>query len=101
MVSSRKTSQRRLKSPRYVSCSLNIVTELIFQSVVLQNLSHGFTHPSILDAKLGTVLHEPDAPKEKQERMEKNARETTTKETGLRLTGCQVSCHCPSVLELC
>lgn len=37
------------------------------------------------------MLHEPTASEEKKERMEKNARETTTKETGLRLTGSQVS----------
>ena len=58
---------------------------------MIENLSHGFVHPNILDVKLGTVLHEPSATEEKKARMEKQARETTTRETGIRLTGFQVS----------
>ena len=65
------------------------------QSVVLQNLSYAFTKPNIMDAKLGTVLHEPGATKEKKAKMEKQAKETTIGSTGLRLTGCQVSYHPP------
>ncbi|TYJ52526.1 hypothetical protein B9479_006886, partial [Cryptococcus floricola] len=42
-----------------------------------------------MDAKLGTVLFGPDASEEKRKRMDKQAHETTTHETGLRLTGCQ------------
>ena len=64
---------------------------LIRQSVVLQNLSYAFTKPNIMDAKLGTVLHEPGATEEKKAKMEKQAKETTIGSTGLRLTGCQVS----------
>jgi hypothetical protein len=74
-----------------LSCRPRTSVKLTPQSVVLENLSHGFTHASVLDAKLGTMLHEPSAAPEKRERMEKQARETTTRETGLRLTGCQVS----------
>jgi len=44
-----------------------------------------------MDAKLGTVLHEPGATEEKKAKMEKQAKETTIGSTGLRLTGCQVS----------
>jgi 1D-myo-inositol-tetrakisphosphate 5-kinase/inositol-polyphosphate multikinase len=44
-----------------------------------------------MDAKLGTVLYEPDAKPEKKKRMKKQAKETTIGSTGLRLTGCQVS----------
>lgn len=46
-----------------------------------------------MDAKLGTVLYEPSANAEKRAKMEHQARITTTAETGLRLTGCQVSIH--------
>jgi len=78
-------------------CPLPLLTShvqdqsLTRQSVVLQNLSHAFTKPNIMDAKLGTVLYEPGATEEKKAKMEKQARETTIGSTGLRLTGCQVS----------
>ncbi|KAF9480849.1 SAICAR synthase-like protein [Pholiota conissans] len=65
--------------------------ELLFlESIVLENLSFGFSKPNILDVKLGTVLHDEDAPPDKVERMLKTARETTSFETGIRLTGFQV-----------
>lgn len=44
-----------------------------------------------MDAKLGTVLYEPSANAEKKAKMERDAQNTTTATTGLRLTGCQVS----------
>ncbi len=44
-----------------------------------------------MDIKLGTVLYDEDEPPEKVARMEKAARETTSLETGVRLTGFQVS----------
>ncbi|KAF5343543.1 hypothetical protein D9758_012952 [Tetrapyrgos nigripes] len=62
----------------------------VLQSLVLENLSHPFLKPNILDVKLGTVLYGEDAPPEKVERMLKTARETTSLETGIRLTGFQV-----------
>lgn len=58
--------------------------------VVLENLTHGFVRPNVLDVKLGTVLYDQDASPEKRQRMEKGARETTSLETGIRLTGFQV-----------
>ncbi|TFY69976.1 hypothetical protein EVJ58_g89 [Rhodofomes roseus] len=60
-------------------------------SIVLENLAHTFAKPNILDIKLGTVLFDEDATQEKRERMERVAAETTSKETGMRLTGFQVS----------
>jgi hypothetical protein len=60
------------------------------QSIVLENLSFPFAKPNILDVKLGTVLYDEDAPPEKVARMEKTARDTTSFETGIRLTGFQV-----------
>lgn len=65
------------------------------QSIVLENLTYLFTHPSVLDAKLGTKLHAPDATAEKKARMEKKAAETTTGRAGLRLTGSS-TWHAPS-----
>lgn len=60
------------------------------ESLVLENLSYTFSKPNVLDVKLGTVLYDEDASPEKRARMEQVARETTTAETGVRLTGFQV-----------
>ncbi|KAJ7677427.1 hypothetical protein B0H17DRAFT_944838 [Mycena rosella] len=60
------------------------------QSIVLENLSHAFLKPNILDIKLGTVLYDESAPPEKVERMLKAAEATTSLKTGIRLTGFQV-----------
>ena len=61
------------------------------QSIVLENLSFSFLKPNILDIKLGTVLYDETASPEKVARMQKTALETTSFETGVRLTGFQVS----------
>ncbi|KAI0081412.1 SAICAR synthase-like protein [Panus rudis PR-1116 ss-1] len=68
-------------------CSWDMVSS---QSIVLENISNAFLKPNILDIKLGTVLYDDDATPEKRARMEKTARETTSLETGVRLTGFQV-----------
>ena len=60
------------------------------QNLVLENLTHSFSKPNILDIKLGTVLYDESAPADKRARMEKTARETTSGEVGIRLTGFQV-----------
>ncbi|KAH7911881.1 hypothetical protein BJ138DRAFT_1125650 [Hygrophoropsis aurantiaca] len=60
------------------------------ESLVLENLTHGFIKPNILDIKLGTVLYDDAASPEKRARMERTAKETTSAETGIRLTGFQV-----------
>ena len=68
--------------------------DLVFfylQSIVLENLSFSFLKPNILDIKLGTVLYDETASPEKVARMQKTAQETTSLETGVRLTGFQVS----------
>ncbi|KZT11162.1 SAICAR synthase-like protein [Laetiporus sulphureus 93-53] len=57
---------------------------------VEENLTFTFLKPNVLDVKLGTVLYDDDATAEKKERMDKVARETTSAETGIRLTGFQV-----------
>lgn len=60
------------------------------ESIVLENLSKAFTKPNILDIKLGTALYDDDASEEKKQRMIKTAAETTSLETGIRMTGFQV-----------
>ncbi|KZV68097.1 SAICAR synthase-like protein [Peniophora sp. CONT] len=60
------------------------------ESLVLENVSHAFARPNILDIKLGTVLYDEGATPEKRARMEETARKTTSAETGVRLTGFQV-----------
>lgn len=71
-----------------VCCAYRIIIAL--HSIVLENLSYPFLKPNILDVKLGTLLYDEDASPEKKERMDKAARDTTTHETGIRLTGFQV-----------
>ena len=71
------------------------------QSLVLENLSHSFLKPNILDVKLGTVLYDDGASADKRARMEKTARETTSLETGVRLTGFQVCFYLPSPQKRC
>lgn len=58
--------------------------------VVLENLSHSFVRPNVIDIKLGTVLWGADATPEKRARMERSARDTTSLVTGIRLTGFKV-----------
>lgn len=70
--------------------SATAVKEEERESIVLENLSHTFLKPNILDIKLGTVLYDEDASDEKRARMEKAARTSTSGETGIRLTGWQV-----------
>ncbi|EIW66995.1 hypothetical protein M231_07495 [Tremella mesenterica] len=61
--------------------------EQVPESVVMENLSFDYTHPTILDVKLGKVLYDERAPPAKRARMEKTAESTTSGETGIRLTG--------------
>jgi len=50
-----------------------------------------YTRPNVLDVKMGTVLYAEDAKPEKKQRMAEQAKRSTSWETGIRLTGCQVS----------
>ncbi|KAH9965991.1 hypothetical protein BC827DRAFT_1125453 [Russula dissimulans] len=58
--------------------------------IVIENAAHGFRKPNIIDIKLGTVLYDDDAEPEKKERMQKKAKQTTSGEAGVRLTGFQL-----------
>ncbi|CCA70211.1 related to ARG82-dual-specificity inositol polyphosphate kinase required for regulation of phosphate-and nitrogen-responsive genes [Serendipita indica DSM 11827] len=72
-----------LLAPRPAIASLRL-------GLILENLSHAFTRPNILDIKLGTVLYDEHASEEKKQRMIKSAKETTSFDTGVRITGFQV-----------
>lgn len=57
-------------------------------SVALEDLLAPFESPNVLDVKLGTQLwDEADASEEKKQRMEQASKDTTSYETGMRLTG--------------
>ncbi|PWN47670.1 SAICAR synthase-like protein [Violaceomyces palustris] len=56
-------------------------------TIVLENLTHPFKCPNVCDIKLGTQLWDEGSSPEKRRRMENVARETTSFECGLRLTG--------------
>ncbi|KAF9793329.1 hypothetical protein BJ322DRAFT_1034064 [Thelephora terrestris] len=60
------------------------------ESIVLENLTHRFLKPNILDLKLGTRLHDDEASEEKKARMIEKANDTTSSKTGLLLTGFQI-----------
>jgi len=78
--------------PPFKCSAFNHLHYMIYlQFIVLENLAHPFSKPNILDIKLGTVLYDESATPEKRQRMENTARMTTSLETGIRLTGFQVS----------
>ena len=58
---------------------------------MLENLSHRSLKPNILDIELGRVHYDDKADEEKKARAILKAKETTSFETGVRLTGFQVS----------
>ncbi|KAF9976074.1 hypothetical protein BGZ73_009172 [Actinomortierella ambigua] len=58
--------------------------------ICLENVSHGFTHPCVLDLKLGTQLYDDNAPEEKKARLAAVAAKTTSGKLGFRMTGFQV-----------
>ena len=56
-------------------------------AIVLENMSHGFKKPNILDLKLGVRLHADNAPAKKKQKMEKLSAETTHGTHGFRIAG--------------
>lgn len=62
--------------------------------LVLENLTHRFLRPNVLDIKLGTQLYDEDASAEKRERMQRASEASTSGTTGIRLTGFQVRPYC-------
>lgn len=55
--------------------------------LVLENVAYRFNKPNVLDIKLGTILYDEYASELKKAKMTKQALETTSAETGARLTG--------------
>lgn len=67
--------------------SKKIDTEL---AIALENSSHGFTNPNILDAKLGSRLWADDAAQAKKDRFDKITAVTTHRNLGFRIAGMRV-----------
>jgi 1D-myo-inositol-tetrakisphosphate 5-kinase/inositol-polyphosphate multikinase len=55
--------------------------------IVLENLTHGFKKPNVLDLKLGKQLWDGKAKPEKRARLDKVAEETTSGSLGFRIAG--------------
>ncbi|KAJ2500464.1 hypothetical protein GGH96_002704 [Coemansia sp. RSA 1972] len=55
--------------------------------ICLENLVHGFEKPCVIDIKIGSRLHDIDAPQEKRERAERKAQRTTSGKLGFTITG--------------
>ncbi|ORY08309.1 SAICAR synthase-like protein [Basidiobolus meristosporus CBS 931.73] len=58
--------------------------------ICIEDVSHGFRKPSILDIKLGTRLYDDDATPEKRARMIAKAEGTTSASLGVRVCGLKV-----------
>ncbi|KAI8991312.1 hypothetical protein BDF20DRAFT_909110 [Mycotypha africana] len=60
------------------------------QNLCLENISHGFTRPCIMDLKMGSLLYDQDATTEKRNRMIHHSKTTTSGSLGLRISGMKV-----------
>lgn len=60
------------------------------QYIVLENLYHGFSKPSVLDIKLGSVLTDDLVSAEKRDRLASVSASTTSGSLGLRICGMKV-----------
>jgi hypothetical protein len=58
--------------------------------IIMEDLTHKYKYPCLMDIKLGQILYEPDAPLEKKLREDRKAHETTTHEFGVRVDGIRV-----------
>jgi inositol-polyphosphate multikinase len=56
-------------------------------AIVLENVAAAFTHPNILDVKLGARLWADDAPASKRRKLDEVSKETTSGSMGLRIVG--------------
>jgi len=59
-------------------------------AVVLGNVTSSFTHPNILDLKLGARLWDDDAPQAKRARLDEVSQTTTSCSLGFRVAGMKV-----------
>ncbi|KAF2645422.1 inositol hexaphosphate kinase 3 [Massarina eburnea CBS 473.64] len=55
--------------------------------IVLENITHGFTKPNVLDLKLGKQLWDEKAKPEKRQRLDEVANKTTSGSLGFRIAG--------------
>ena len=55
--------------------------------IVLENITHGFKKPNVLDLKLGAQLWDDNANPEKRARLDKVSAETTSGSLGFRIAG--------------
>ena len=59
-------------------------------AVVLENITAGFTHPNIMDVKLGARLWADDAPVLKRRKLDDVSKETTSGTLGFRIAGMKI-----------
>lgn len=59
-------------------------------AIMLENVAEHYQKPNILDVKLGARLWGDDAPREKREKLDRIAEETTSKGLGIRISGMRV-----------
>lgn len=57
---------------------------------VMENLLHGYTYPSIMDVKLGSVLYDENTSDEKRERLQKVSDTTTSGSLNYRVCGMKI-----------
>ncbi|KAF2744242.1 SAICAR synthase-like protein [Sporormia fimetaria CBS 119925] len=55
--------------------------------IVLENITHGFTKPNVLDLKLGARLWDEDAKPEKRARLDEVSQKSTSGSLGFRIAG--------------
>ena len=66
--------------------------------IVLQDVLYGFKRPNVLDIKLGSILFDESASKEKVERMKKVSKSTTSGSLAFRICGMQMANDFPGTL---
>uniref|UniRef100_A0A0P4W9T9 Kinase n=1 Tax=Scylla olivacea TaxID=85551 RepID=A0A0P4W9T9_SCYOL len=77
--------QTTLHKLKQKSDSSNVV-----ECIMLENLTHKFRYPCVLDLKMGTRQYGDDAPESKRKSQTAKAANTTTITLGVRLAGMQV-----------
>lgn len=63
------------------------------QYLILNNCLHGFSQPSIMDIKLGSILYDSNANADKVERMKKVSQQTTSGTLSFRIAGMKIKDH--------